>query len=42
MPGIPRANYLGMPFQIVQSNRDILFVYEFASANRLVNMGKGG
>jgi len=40
MPGIPRANYLGMPFQIVQSNRDILFVYEFASANRLVNMGK--
>src|ERR1700733_10892198 len=35
MPGIPRANYLGMPFQIVQSNRDILFVYEFASANRL-------
>jgi len=40
MPGIPRANYLGMPFQIVQSNKDILFVYEFASANRLVNMGK--
>jgi hypothetical protein len=28
------------PFQIVQSPKDILFVYEFASANRLVNMAK--
>jgi hypothetical protein len=40
MPGIPRANYMPYPFQIVQSPRGILFVYEFASANRLVNMGK--
>ena len=40
MPGIPRANYMSFPFQIVQSPRGILFVYEFASANRLVNMGK--
>jgi hypothetical protein len=39
MPGIPRANYMPYPFQIVQSQRDILFVYEFATANRLVNMG---
>ena len=37
MPGIPRANYLPYPFQIVQSPRGILFVYEFASANRFVN-----
>ena len=40
MPGIPRASYMPYPFQIVQSPRGILFVYEFASANRLVNMGK--
>ena len=39
MPGIPRATYLPYPFQIVQSQRDILFVYEYATANRLVNMG---
>src|SRR5499425_3599444 len=40
MPGIPRANYMPYPFQIVQSPRGILFVYEFASANRFVNMSK--
>ena len=40
MPGIPRANYMPYPFQIVQSPRGILFVYEYASSNRLVNMGK--
>ena len=40
MPGIPRANYMPYPFQIVQSPRGILFVYEFASTNRFVNMGK--
>lgn len=40
MPGIPRANYMPYPFQIVQGDKDILFVYEFASANRLVHMIK--
>ena len=40
MPGIPRANYMPYPFQIVQTPRGIMFIYEFASANRLVNMGK--
>ena len=40
MPGIPRANYMPYPFQIVQTNKDILFVYEYASSNRLINMGK--
>lgn len=40
LPGIPRANYMPYPFQIVQSPRGILFAYEYASANRLVNMGK--
>jgi hypothetical protein len=38
MPGVPRANYMPFPFQIVQGQRDILFVYEFASANRIVYM----
>jgi hypothetical protein len=40
LPGIPRANYMPFPFQIVQAPRGILFVYEFATANRLVNMAK--
>ncbi len=40
MPGIPRANYMAFPFQIVQGNKDIAFAYEFATANRAVNMGK--
>jgi hypothetical protein len=40
LPGIPRAAYLPYPFQIVDSNQDILFVYEFATASRQVNMGK--
>jgi hypothetical protein len=38
MPGIPRATYMPYPFRIVQGDRDILFVYEFASANRIVHM----
>ena len=38
LPGIPRATYMPYPFQIVQGQRDILFVYEYASANRIVNM----
>jgi hypothetical protein len=40
LPGVPRATYMPYPFQIVQSPQDILMVYEFASANRLINMGK--
>jgi hypothetical protein len=40
MPGIPRANYMPFPFQIIQSQRDIAFAYEYATANRVVNMGK--
>jgi hypothetical protein len=38
MPGLPRATYMPYPFQIVQGQKDILFVYEFASANRIVHM----
>ena len=40
MPGIPRANYMPYPFQIMQTPRGIMFVYEYASANRWINMGK--
>ena len=39
LPGIPRATYMPYPFQIVQGgNDDILMVYEYANANRVVEM----
>ncbi len=40
MPGVPRATYMPFPFQIIQSQKDILFAYEYATTNRLINMGK--
>jgi hypothetical protein len=40
MPGVPRATYLPLPFQIVQTHRDILMAYEFANADRKINMGE--
>jgi hypothetical protein len=36
--GIPRSTYLPYPFQIVQGDGDILFVYEYATSNRPVRM----
>ena len=43
LPGIPRATYaLGMPFQIIQGGGDILMAYEYASANRVIQMGDIG
>lgn len=38
MPGVPRANYMPFPFQIVQTSDDILIAYEFASATRTIYM----
>src|SRR5215470_6479525 len=39
MPGVPRATYMPMPFQIVQgSGAAILFAYEFTSSTRIVRM----
>ena len=40
LPGVPRATYLPYPFQIVQSgaSNDMLIIYEFASASRIVRM----
>jgi hypothetical protein len=40
LPGIPRATYMPFPFQIVQGGGNILFVYTYASTNRLVNMSE--
>jgi hypothetical protein len=40
LPGVPRATYMGYPFQIVQSAKTILISYEYAGAVRTVDMGK--
>jgi hypothetical protein len=40
MPGVPRAAYMPFPFQIIQSTNKILIAYEYASTERLINMGK--
>jgi hypothetical protein len=39
LPGIPRATYMSYPFQIIQAqDGDILMAYEYASANRVIQM----
>ncbi|MBV9769325.1 MAG: hypothetical protein JOZ32_07130 [Bryobacterales bacterium] len=40
MAGVPRATYMPYPLQIIQSQKDILIAYEYATTNRLINMGK--
>jgi hypothetical protein len=40
MPGIPRANYMPFPFQIIQGDKKIIMAYEFASASRSIPLGK--
>ncbi|HEY6393757.1 MAG TPA: hypothetical protein VIX89_20915 [Bryobacteraceae bacterium] len=42
LPGVPRANYMPYPFQIVQSDGDILIAYEFAGAVRTIYMKDPG
>jgi hypothetical protein len=42
LPGIPRATYMGYPFQIIQGGGDILMAYEYASANRVIQVGDIG
>jgi hypothetical protein len=42
MPGVPRANYMPYPFQIVQSTNKILIAYPFASASRLIHLDNVG
>ena len=36
MPGIPRANYMPFPFQIIQGDKTIIMAYEFANASRII------
>ena len=38
MPGVPRANYMPYPFQIVQGTDKILIAYEFDQASRVVHL----
>jgi hypothetical protein len=40
LPGVPRATYMPYPFQIIQSPASVVMSYQYASANRAVNMGK--
>lgn len=40
LAGVPRSTYLPYPFQIVQSDSDILIAYQYAGAVRQVNMGE--
>jgi hypothetical protein len=37
-PGVPRANYMPFPFQLIQSSKSILIAYEFVGALRSINM----
>lgn len=34
LPGVPRANYMSLPFQIFQSDKQMLIAYEYAGAVR--------
>jgi hypothetical protein len=38
MPGVPRAMYLPLPFQIVQSPNLVLMTFEYAGASRPIHM----
>jgi hypothetical protein len=40
LPGVPRANYMPFPFQIVQGDRKMIIAYEFASASRVIQLDK--
>ena len=38
MPGVPRAMYLPHPFRIIQGTNKIMMVFEFANAQRTINL----
>ena len=42
LPGVPRANYMNLPFQIFHSDRAMLIAYEYAGATRNVLFGDVG
>src|SRR5580765_8645206 len=39
LPGVPRATYMGFPFQITQSAKFVAFTYGYDFASRAVNIG---
>ena len=41
-PGVPRATYQGLPFQIVQSDDNMLIVYSYANAVRNIELEDPG
>ncbi len=42
LPGVPRANYMGHPFQILQSTKSIFIAYQYAGATRDILMKDPG
>lgn len=42
LPGVPRANYMPYPFQILHSDKAMLFAYEYAGAVRNILMQDPG
>ena len=40
MPGVPRANYMPYPLQIVQSGEHLFIAYEFAQGSRTIYLNK--
>jgi hypothetical protein len=42
MPGVPRANYMPYPFQIIQGTDTIMISYQFADAVRIIHMDDPG
>ena len=36
LPGVPRANYMPLPFQIFQTAKDVAILYEYVHAYRLI------
>jgi hypothetical protein len=39
-PGVPRAMYMPYPFQIVESAKDVMMVFEYANAQRTIHLTK--
>ncbi|MDE2976863.1 MAG: hypothetical protein OXU63_05015, partial [Acidobacteriota bacterium] len=42
IPGIPRANYMPLPFQIVQTPKAVFFAYEWGGNSRPVRLDRPG
>jgi len=42
LPGVPRATYMPQPFQILQTDSDILIAYQYASGLRTISMKDHG